>query len=312
VWKNPEHGSAATVADSPVPAAAVSFPAEISQPLRIVAVRVRDPRPFGMSDFRLAQMIWKFQTAKRRYGKVQDNLTETLFGVIRCLSTAIDAKDAYTCGHSERVARIAVRLGKEMGFSSGEISDLYLAGLLHDVGKIGIRDEVLLKQDKLMPEEFRHIQEHVLIGERIVGSIPRLAYLRPGVRSHHERIDGNGYPDGLVGDEIPLIARVLTVADCCDAMVSGRRYRPGLSQAKVEEIFAEGAGSQWDPDILKCFFSCRSEVYDVYQRGLGQSVYMAVERAAGADCDDNSRSNSFNDFLTSAPLSAWPRQPAPR
>jgi len=165
---------------------------------------------------------------------------------------------------------------------------------VHDVGKIGIRDEVLLKPGALTPDEFRHIQEHTLIGERIIASVPRLAYLREGVRSHHERLDGKGYPDGLADDSIPLVARILSVADSYDAMVSERRYRPGFSKAKVEVILSEGAGSQWDPSIVERFFSCRSDVYEVCQRGLGQSVYMAVERAARADHEDNVPINSLN------------------
>ena len=152
-----------------------------------------------------------------------------MFGIVQCLSTAIDAKDPYTCGHSERVARIAVRLGEVMNLSRGEISDLYLAGLLHDVGKIGIRDEVLCKPGPLTAEEEEHIREHPIIGERIISNVTRLAYLRPGVRGHHERFDGGGYPDGLAGEAIPPIARILAVADSCDAMMSARRYRPALA-----------------------------------------------------------------------------------
>jgi HD-GYP domain-containing protein (c-di-GMP phosphodiesterase class II) len=229
------------------------------------------------------QVIWQLQLGHKRHSQIHENLKETLFGVVRCLSTAIDAKDSYTSGHSERVARIAVRLGEEMRLSRGEISDLYLAGLLHDVGKIGIRDDVLLKDGALTPEEFEHMKEHPAIGERIIANVTRLAYLRPGVRGHHERYDGKGYPDGLVGEDIPLIARILAVADSCDAMMSNRRYRSALSQVRIEEIFKLGSGSQWDPRITAHFLNCRHELYAVCQRGLGQSVYAAVERAAGGE-----------------------------
>jgi HD-GYP domain-containing protein (c-di-GMP phosphodiesterase class II) len=236
------------------------------------------------SDLRIIKVIWRLQVGHNRNARVYENLKDTLFGIIRCLSTAIDAKDPYTCGHSERVARIAVRLADEMGLSRGEISDIYLAGLLHDVGKIGIRDDVLCKPTGLTPEERKHIEEHPVIGEQIISNVTRLAYLRPAIRGHHERFDGRGYPDGLVGEAIPLSARIIAVADACDAMMSHRRYRPALAPARIEAVFRDGSGSQWDPRIVEEFFNCRHELYPVYQRGLGQSVYMAIERAAGEDC----------------------------
>jgi len=264
----------------PVPRSAVILPVEPPKPSWVVAISVDPAHPLDESDLRIITVIWRLQVRNNRAVRLYNNLKETLFGVVRCLSTAIEAKDPYTCGHSERVARIAVRIGEEMGLSRGEIKDLYLAGLLHDVGKIGIRDEVLLKPGTLTPEEFAHIKEHPLTGERIISNVTRLAYLRPAVRGHHERLDGNGYPDGLVGEGIPLPARILAVADSCDAMMSARRYRLAFAPTRIEAIFTEGAGTQWDPSIVKCFFACRHELYAVCERGLGQSVYMAVERAA--------------------------------
>ena len=128
-------------------------------------------------------------------------------------------------------------------------------------------------------DEYLHIKEHPVTGERIIANVTRLAYLRPGIRGHHERFDGKGYPDGLSGESIPQIARILAVADACDAMMSVRRYRSALCEARIEEIFREGAGTQWDPRIVQHFLECRHELYSVIQRGLGQSVYLAVERA---------------------------------
>ena len=225
-------------------------------------------------------MIWQLQATQQRNDRVNDKWKETLFGVVRCLTAAIDAKDPYTCGHSERVARIAVRLGESMGMSRGDTSDLYLAGLLHDLGKIGIRDSVLWKEGPLTEEEYQHVREHPVIGEKIIANVTRLAYLRPGVRGHHERFDGLGYPDGLVGESIPLMARVLAVADACDAMMSTRRYRAALDESRICQIFEEGAGTQWDPRVVDHFLSCRHELLCISQRGLGQSVFIAVERAA--------------------------------
>ncbi|MHB1562337.1 MAG: HD-GYP domain-containing protein [Isosphaeraceae bacterium] len=276
-------GEAATLdlPPGPIPHSAVILPLAEPRSSWLVAVSL-DPRyPLEQSDVRIIRVVWRLQVGHDRHVSVYENLKETLFGIVQCLSTAIDAKDPYTCGHSERVARIAVRLGEEMGLSRGETSDLYLAGLLHDVGKIGIRDEVLTKPGPLTPDEEQHIQQHPVIGERIISSVTRLGYLRPAVRGHHERFDGEGYPDALAGEAIPRLARILAVADSCDAMMSARRYRPALPPAHIEQIFRDCSGKQWDPRIVQCFFDCRHELYAVCQRGLGQSVYMAVERAAG-------------------------------
>src|SRR5439155_8767642 len=142
-------------------------------------------------------------------------------------------------------------------------SDLYLAGLLHDVGKIGIRDDVLQKPGRLTAEETAHIQEHPVIGDRLVCHIKPLQHLRPGVRNHHERWDGRGYPDGLAGEDIPLQARILAVADSCDAMMSARPYRSALPPVRIDAIMLEGAGSQWDPRVVEAFLACRHELYAI-------------------------------------------------
>ena len=128
-----------------------------------------------------------------RYRYIKD----VLVGLTRSLTAAIDAKDEYTYGHSERVARAAVELGRELGLREAEQSDIYLAGLLHDIGKIGIRDDVLTKRGPLTDEEFKHIQQHPVIGHRILADLQAIAHLLPGVLYHHERYDGRGYPEGL-------------------------------------------------------------------------------------------------------------------
>ena len=281
IWKPSEAAWKDGPSVTPEPSAAIVLPVKSPRSCWLIALRFRDYHAFAAADLRVARVIWQLHVDHHRHDRVQDKLKETLFGVVRCLSAAIDAKDPYTCGHSERVARIAVRLGEEMGLTRGETSDLYLAGLLHDLGKIGIRDSVLCKEGPLSDEEYLHIQEHPVTGERIIANVTRLAYLRPGVRGHHERFDGKGYPDGLVGEAIPRMARILAVADACDAMMSARRYRSALSEVRIEEIFREGAGTQWDPRIVQHFLACRHELFAVIQRGLGQSVYFAVERAAG-------------------------------
>jgi HD-GYP domain-containing protein (c-di-GMP phosphodiesterase class II) len=236
-------------------------------------------RLFRPTDVKVMALARRMLLNHRQQTQVYEKLRDALFGLVRCLSAAIDAKDPYTWGHSERVARIAVRLGKQMGLSPAVLSDLYLAGLLHDIGKIGIRDSVLQKPGRLTDEEMDHIKQHPLIGDRLISNLRPLQHLRPGVRHHHERYDGKGYPDRLAGEAIPLQARILAVADSCDAMLAARPYRPGLPVERLEAIMAEGAGSQWDPHVVQHFMACRHELYSICQRGLGDSVFAAVERA---------------------------------
>ncbi len=189
--------------------------------------------------------------------------SEFLASVVRAFTSAIDAKDPYTCGHSDRVARVAVRLAKELDCDAELLHTLYMAGLLHDVGKIGIDDAVLRKPDKLSQAEFEHIKEHPELGYRILADIAQLAAVLPAVLHHHEQWDGRGYPMQLVADQIPLIARIVAVADAFDAMSSDRPYRKGMSIAKVNEIFQRGAGQQWDPEVIRAYFAAFDDIAEI-------------------------------------------------
>jgi HD-GYP domain-containing protein (c-di-GMP phosphodiesterase class II) len=260
----------------------------------IGALSFHPRRLFQRADLDVMLLARRMLLAHRQQTQVYQKLKDSLLGLVRCLTAAIDAKDPYTWGHSERVARIAVRLGQQLSLAPAVLSDLYLAGLLHDIGKIGIRDSVLQKPGKLNDEELAHIQQHPVIGDRLVSNIPSLQHLRPGVRNHHERWDGRGYPDGLVGEQIPLQARILAVADSCDAMMSARPYRLALPPSRIDSIMGEGAGSQWDPGIVASFLDCRADLYSICQRGLGESVLAAVERAltVGGALEPSSRRDS--------------------
>ncbi|MGL4514149.1 MAG: HD-GYP domain-containing protein [Lacipirellulaceae bacterium] len=186
--------------------------------------------------------------------------TELFESSVRAISLALDAKDPYTCGHSDRVARIAVRIAQQMGRPDDELSVVYLAGLLHDVGKIGIDDQVLRKPDKLTDDEYEHIKTHPVLGERILQGVSQLAPVLPIVRHHHEAWDGGGYPDGLAGEATPVLARIMAVADSVDAMRSDRPYRKGMHLEGVEQILREGAGKQWDAAIVEAYFAARDDV----------------------------------------------------
>ena len=224
-----------------------------------------------------------FIRASSRYRELKD----LLVGLTRSLTTAIDAKDTYTYGHSERVARIAVELGREIGLGGDDLGDIYLTGLLHDIGKIGIRDDVLRKPGKLTPEEQDHIQQHVTIGYSILAELRQIRNLLPGVLYHHERYDGKGYPDGLAGENIPLLARILAVADAYDAMTTARPYREPMPWRKVEQILADGAGTQWDPRVVEAFQRCRQKIHTIRQRGVGESLRQAIEGALRNEADSH-------------------------
>ncbi len=188
---------------------------------------------------------------------------ELLTGVVRALTAAIDAKDPYTCGHSDRVARVAVRLAEELGIGGESLNTIYLAGLLHDIGKIGVDDDVLRKPGKLSDSEYEHIKRHPEIGHKILRDLGKLDEVLPVVLHHHEAWDGRGYPNCLDAAAIPLAARIVAVADSFDAMGSDRPYRKGMPFAKIDAIFRSGAGQQWDPEVIDAFFRARADIDEI-------------------------------------------------
>lgn len=198
-------------------------------------------------------------------------------GVVRALTSAIDAKDPYTCGHSDRVARVAVRLAEELGCDRAQLETIYLSGLLHDVGKIGIDDEVLRKPGKLTEAEYEHIKTHAEVGFRILSDIKQLDEVLPVVLHHHEQWDGRGYPHGLAGNDIPLLARIVAVADSFDAMGSDRPYRQGMTDEKLDAILHEGAGSQWDAQVVEAFFRARDSIRQITQEKVNSVSFDARE-----------------------------------
>lgn len=174
---------------------------------------------------------------------------EMFLAAMEALARTLEAKDRYTRGHSGRVAKYAVRLAAGLGLEDGFIENLRLAASLHDLGKIGVREEVLNKPGRLSPEEFALIKEHPLIGARILAPLAPLRELIPWIKHHHERYDGGGYPDGLKGEEISLGARVIALADSFDAMTTDRPYRKALPLEVALEEVRRGAGSQFDPEL---------------------------------------------------------------
>ncbi len=269
VWKNPDPQ------DVGEPMAAL-----ICQSARtngaVVAMNFEADRPFAETDVKMARLTLKMLLSQRAQSLA--GTKQLLMGLLHSLTTIIDAKDPFTAGHSERVARIATLISTQMELSPAIKSDVYLAALLLNVGNIGLRDDVLQKPGRLNREELEELQQHPVLSERIVSSIKPFDRLRPAVRHHHERWDGEGYPDRLAREQIPLIARILAVADACDAMMSARRYRPARSPIDIDVVLQRESGKQFDPAVVKAFLAIRHEVYPpIYQKGLGESASHALD-----------------------------------
>ena len=167
--------------------------------------------------------------------------------IVKTLSGAIDAKDTYTNGHSTRVAEYSRAIAKRAGFNEKQQNDIYMMGLLHDVGKIGIPESIINKPARLTDEEYNVIQNHPSMGARILSNITEFPKLATGARWHHERYDGKGYPDGIAGEDIPVEARMIAIADAYDAMSSRRSYRDVLPQDFIRGELVKGRGTQFDP-----------------------------------------------------------------
>lgn len=178
-------------------------------------------------------------------------LSESYLSTIAVLADAIEAKDPYTRGHCEEVASIAVQVARRMAFSGDALDQLRYAALLHDVGKIGISDGILLKPGRLLPEEFEVIKRHATIGSDLVSRVPSLAPIAPFILHHHERFDGAGYPRGLSGETIPLASRIIGAVDALDAMTSPRPYREPVTRAEALEELRRCAGGQFDPHVVE-------------------------------------------------------------
>ena len=182
-------------------------------------------------------------------------LKQRYMDTVEVLRLAVDAKDEYTRGHSDRVVALSMEIGRAFGFGESKLEELRVAGLFHDIGKIGTADYILLKAESLTADEYEEIKRHPTKGAMILSAVSMFESIVPVIRHHHERWDGAGYPDGLVGKKIELNARIIAVADAFDAMMSDRQYRSHLSFEDAIQQLREGAGSQFDPDVVGCLFA---------------------------------------------------------
>lgn len=192
-----------------------------------------------------------FLANNRLYGDLQD----LLMGVLHALTATIDAKDPYTCGHSNRVAMISRRLAEACGFDAKRVHRIYLSGLLHDIGKIGVPEQTLRKEGRLTDEEYDQLKSHPALGAKILGGIRQLDDVILGIMLHHERLDGKGYPHGVQGEQFPIDARIVGLADSFDAMTSDRTYRKALPLEVVCDEIRRHSGTQFDPMLVEKMLS---------------------------------------------------------
>ncbi len=210
---------------------------------------------FTQDDMALLQALAHQSAVAIQNAQLFQDVQDSFLATVKALAQAVDAKDSYTAGHSSRVTLYSTIIAEQLGLPESEIRKVRLAGLLHDVGKIGIRDSVLSKPGHLTDEEFGVMKSHPSVGESILKPVTQLAEVIPGVVSHHERFDGKGYPRGLKGEEIPLLGRIIGVADAFDAMTSDRVYRPRLSDEVAIGELKKHSGTQFDSRVVKAFLS---------------------------------------------------------
>ena len=245
----------------------------------ILALGYPAPPALSAADLRHARQIADQLGVAFANARLVAALDKLHWGTLTALARAIDAKSPWTSGHSERVTQVAVDIGRTMELPPKELAIMHRGGLLHDIGKIGTPPTILDKAGKLEPEELRTMREHVRVGTRILEPIPGFAEILPIVAQHHEWWNGKGYPAGLAGEQISLHARIFAVADCYDALISDRPYRPGMAKERVLAILQEGSGSQFDPGVIAAFLRLMQE-----RERIEELAAAALEVDPPADC----------------------------
>ena len=241
----------------------------------MIAINRIGKQDFDSTDVKLFNSVASGCAVFIENGRLFKDLKELFIGSLKALTSSIDAKDKYTHGHSERVAFvsrwIAERLSEQAQLDEEQIHIIYLAGLLHDIGKIGIEEAVLCKNGKLTEQEFSRIKQHPSIGAGILHEIKQMRDIVPGVLCHHERVDGKGYPGGLVGEQIPLTGKIVGLADSFDAMTSKRTYRDAMSVEQALEEIEKGLDTQFDRKVGRVFLdSDVSLLWEIIQNGFSE------------------------------------------
>ncbi|MFP4071162.1 MAG: HD domain-containing phosphohydrolase [Desulfovibrionales bacterium] len=216
----------------------------------VALIRETANERYSASELQLLTVFASHTASSLENARLYGQMHSLNMQVIRSYAKAVEAKDIYTRGHSDRVALYAIKLGHRLGLPTSDLDQLYTAGVLHDIGKIGIPDQILNKPSPLTDEEYAVMKKHPEIGQAILSKVESLDPILSIIYHHHERMDGRGYPSGLSGAEIPFLARIVSVVDSFEAMTSDRAYRNALSQEKVVSILEKGAGTQWDKDLV--------------------------------------------------------------
>ncbi|NOZ05832.1 MAG: response regulator [Chloroflexi bacterium] len=222
--------------------------------------RAKGAPRFSESDINLLSILTDQATTAIRNAQLFQQVRDLYLRTIQSIAMAIQAKDPYTHGHSDKVADYTLSLSQTLGLGPEEIENLYTAALLHDIGKIGVREEVLHKPGPLTPEEYEHVKTHPLVAEQILRPISELGDIVDCIKHEHENWDGSGYPSGLRGEEIPRGARIIAVVDAFHAMTSDRPYRKAMSVEQALDILRNGAGRQWDPRVVAAWLEIVDEV----------------------------------------------------
>ncbi|OGW22329.1 MAG: hypothetical protein A2X55_09595 [Nitrospirae bacterium GWB2_47_37] len=220
-----------------------------------IKISSENPINYTAEHLKLLNTIASQAAAAIENARLYDELKEAFFTTVYTLAETIEKRDPYTGGHTKRVMEYSLAIGRVLALSEEDMTRLKLSAILHDIGKIGVKDSVLLKAGKLTDEEFDEIKRHAVYGEEILAHIKQLKNIIPGVKYHHEKYNGKGYPDGLKEEEIDITARIIAVADSFDAMTSSRPYREGLSLDIAFEELRKHAGTQFDPDVVTAFFA---------------------------------------------------------
>jgi len=219
----------------------------------VINVSSEEPANYNAEDLKLLSALALQAAAAIENARLYDDLKESFLTAVYTLAETIEKRDPYTGGHTKRVMEYSLAIGQTFGLTDQEMERLRLAAVLHDVGKIGVRDNILLKNGKLDEQEFQEMKRHTIYGEEVLKHIKYFKDIIPGVKHHHERYDGKGYPEGLMGGQIDIIARIIAVGDTFDAMTSDRPYRKALAKTIAYAEIEKNAGSQFDPEVVKAF-----------------------------------------------------------
>jgi putative nucleotidyltransferase with HDIG domain len=217
-------------------------------------------KPFGPLELlNLIDNVLIARELRRQNRLLESELRDTFTSVVRSLISLLAIKDPYTGEHSGVVLQLAERLARRCGLQDEDVFEVKIAALLHDIGKIGVPELILRKPARLTPEEKAEMDKHVIYGHRALAGIPKLSRVREIVYHHHERWDGEGYPDRLLGEQTPLGSRIVAVVDAYDAMTSDRPYRHGMRREAALARLTDASGTQFDPYVVQCFIQCLEE-----------------------------------------------------